>query len=138
MRLDIILKALHVTANVFWVGAIVAVAVVMVADAGDAKTRGALAQRVYLRAAVPGFVVSFLAGTGRLALDASVYMKQGWFHAKLLFILIVIALHHVIGGKAKKMAKGDAEDAGKTGTLAIALAVAAGLAAFVAVWRFGK
>ena len=122
----------------FWVGAIVAVAVIMVADAGDAKTRGAIAQRVYLRAAVPGFVASFLAGTGRLALDASVYMKQGWFHAKLLFILIVIALHHVIGGKAKKMAKGDAEDAGKTGTLAIALAVAAGLAAFVAVWRFGK
>lgn len=138
MRLDIILKALHVTANVFWVGSIVAVALILLADAGDAKTRGALAQRVYLRAAVPGFVVSFLTGTGRLALDASVYMKQGWFHAKLLFILIVIALHHVIGGTAKKMAKGDAEDPGKTGPLAIALAIAAGLAAFVAVWRFGK
>ena len=138
MRLDIILKALHVTANVFWVGAIVAVALIMVADVGDSKTRGALAHRVYLRAAVPGFVLSFLAGTGRLALDASLYMKQGWFHAKLLFVLIVIALHHVIGGKAKKMAAGDVDDAGKTGALAIALAVAGALAAFVAVWRFGK
>ena len=52
-------------------------------------------------------------------------------------ILIVIALHHVIGGKAKRMAKGEADGAGQTGPLAIALAVCGALAAFVAVWRFG-
>jgi len=138
MRLDIILKAIHVTANVFWVGAIVAVAMVILADVGDPKTRGSIAHRIYLRLAVPSFVISFLAGVGRLSLDASLYMKQGWFHAKLLFVLIVIALHHVIGGKAKRMAKGEADDPGKTGALAIAMAVAAALAAFVAVWRFGK
>lgn len=136
--MDIILKAVHVTANVFWIGAIVAVALVMLADAGDPKTRGSLAHRIYMRAAVPGFVLSFLFGVGRLALDASIYMKQGWFHAKLLFALIVIALHHVIGAKAKRMAKGDADDAGQTGPLAIALAIAGALAAFVAVWRFGQ
>ena len=137
MRMDIVLKAAHVTANVFWIGAIVAVAIVLLSE-GDPKTRGTIAHRVYLRVAVPGFVLSFLMGAGRLSMDMSVYMKQGWFHAKLLFVLIVIGLHHVIGGRAKKMANGDAEDAGPTQALAIALAVCSAFAAFVAVWRFGK
>ena len=64
-------------------------------------------------------------------------MAYGWFHAKLLFALIVIGLHHVIGARAKKMAAGDA-DAGPTKVLGIVLAVCGALAAFVAVWRFGK
>jgi protoporphyrinogen IX oxidase len=138
MKADILLKAAHVTANVFWLGAIVAVAIVLLSDSGDAKTRGSIAQRVYTRVAVPGFVLSFLMGVGRLSMDASIYMKQGWFHAKLLFVLIVIGLHHVIGARAKKMANGDVDDAGPTKGLAIGLTICGALAAFVAVWRFGK
>ncbi|MEZ4445652.1 MAG: CopD family protein [Polyangiaceae bacterium] len=135
--MDLLLKAGHVTANLFWLGGIVAVAIILLASDGSDQTRGALGHRVYMRIAVPAFVLSFVLGFGRLGLDASAYMKQGWFHAKLLFALIVIGLHHVIGARAKKMAAGDA-DAGKTKVLAIVLAISGALAAFVAVWRFGK
>jgi putative membrane protein len=135
MKPDLTLVWLHVTGNLFWIGAIVAVAIVILADKGDAKLRGELAHKIYLRAAVPAFVVSFFAGAIRLMMDASLYMKQPWMHAKLLFVLIVIGLHHVIGARAKKLANGDVDSAGPTKTLAIVLAVCAALAAFFVVTK---
>jgi protoporphyrinogen IX oxidase len=133
MKAELTLVWLHVTANLFWIGAIVAVAVVILADKGDAKLRGELAYKIYLHSAVPAFVVSFFAGAIRLMMDAGPYMKQPWMHAKLLFALIVIGLHHVIGARAKKLANGDADGPGPTKVLLIVLAVSAALAAFFAV-----
>jgi putative membrane protein len=109
------------------------VAVIILADQGDSKLRGELAHKIYLRAAVPAFVVSFFAGGGRLMMDAALYMKQPWMHAKLLFVLIVIALHHIIGARAKKLASGDADNPGPTKVLMIVLAVCAALATFFVV-----
>lgn len=122
---------LHVVGNVFWVGGIVAVALVLLASSPGAKERGELATRLYLRIAVPGFVVSFLFGVGRLVVGGmGMYMKQGWIHGKLTFAIIAIALHHIIGAKAKKMAKGDTDDPGKVGVVAGAFALTAVLAVF--------
>jgi putative membrane protein len=56
-------------------------------------------------------------------------------HPKLTVALIVIALHHVIGGRAKKMALGTVQAPGPAGILSAVLAVAAIGAAFFAIFK---
>src|SRR5262245_4510543 len=102
---------LHVSGNIVWIGAILAVAVVILGP-GAPKDRGTIALGVYRRLAVPGFVVSFVCGASRLFLDPELYFKlTHWMHAKLSFALAVIGIHHVIGGRAKKLAQGTVQKA---------------------------
>lgn len=130
MNLGLVVNWLHIVANVVWIGSICAVSVVLAAKVADAKTRGALARKVYLGLAVPAFGVSVLLGVLRLAIDASHYMKQPWFHLKLTLVVVIIALHHVIGARAKKMEEGDADGPGPAVILAVVLALCAAGAVF--------
>lgn len=131
-----ILVALHVTANVVWIGSILAVGRTLGATGFDPKQRGVLALGIYKGLAVPGFVVSFIAGALRLALSPGYYFVATHFmHAKLLFALIVIGLHHVIGARAKKAASGAATDNPGSPALALGLVVAATCAIFLAIMK---
>lgn len=128
---------LHVVGNIVWIGAILAVGVTILAPAGDAKTRGEVALSIYRRLAVPGFVVAFVCGALRLGLDTRYYLvEHHWMHGKLLFALTVVGLHHVIGGRAKKLARGTVQDSGPTAILLVVLAVSAAAAAFFVIFRF--
>jgi putative membrane protein len=132
----LVLTASHVAALLVWIGSLAAIALVANAPDADAKIRGALARRVYLRAAVPGFVVAFVIGLVLLGTGwgAYGYAKAPWLHAKLTAALGVIALHHVVGARTRKMAEGGIE-AGPIGVLvgvALLLAIAA---AFLAIVR---
>ena len=134
--MDLLLLWLHVVGNLVWIGAILAVGVTILSKAGDPKTRGEIALGIYMRLAVPAFVVSFAAGAARLLSDPGFYLKQHhWMHAKLPLALTVIALHHVIGGRAKKLARGTVQDAGPAAILTAVLAVAAVGAAFFAIFK---
>jgi putative membrane protein len=55
-------------------------------------------------------------------------------HGKLTFALAVIALHHVIGARVKKMARGEAEGANVSG-LALGLFLCAVVAVFFVVTK---
>ncbi len=132
--MDNALVWLHVSANLVWIGSILAVGVVMVSDVVEPKVRGKLASDIYRRLAVPAFLVSFVAGMARLLQDPAYYLQQHhWMHAKLPLALVVIALHHVIGARAKKLSQGTVQGAGPTAILTIVLAVAAVGAAFFAI-----
>ncbi|HEX4336344.1 MAG TPA: CopD family protein [Polyangiaceae bacterium] len=123
-------------ANVVWIGSILAVGRVIEASDGDAKIRGALALKIYKGLAVPAFVVSFVAGVGRLALNLDYYfVKTHFMHAKLLFALVVIGLHHVMGARAKKVAAGEAGAASAVPSLTIGILLAAGLVVFLVVMK---
>ncbi|MBM4374895.1 MAG: hypothetical protein FJ095_07405 [Deltaproteobacteria bacterium] len=136
---DTTLIWLHLTANLFWIGAITAVAALVLATGTDPKVRGALAAGVYQKVAAPAFVVSFLAGAARLFSDTAYYFKATHFmHAKLLFAVIVIGLHHVIGARAKKLASGEVRDEGPTKALLGVLIASAALAAFTAIFKLPK
>lgn len=135
MKIDLAIIWLHVTANVFWVGGLVAVALVMLAEAGDAKVRGALANRIYLKLAVPAFGLSFLGGMARLLMDSGYYLKSPWMHAKLLFVVIAIALHHVIGARTKRLMGGEADATSKLAVLVTVFALCATLAVFFVIMR---
>ena len=125
---------LHITGNVVWIGSILAVATIITANAGEPKLRGELARRVYGLLAVPSFVLSFVAGTARLLLDTRYYLvEHHWMHGKLLFAVVAIGVHHVIGARAKKLSLGSVQNAGPTAIMAAVLAVSAVIAAFFAV-----
>lgn len=134
---EMLLVWAHVGANLVWIGSAIAMGVLLAAKEGDPKVRGALARRIYTKAAMPAFVVSFLAGAIRTGMDMKYYFKQHhWMHGKLLFALIVIAIHHILGARARKMEAGSMQEAGPSGMLTIVLAVSAIIAAFFVVLRF--
>jgi putative membrane protein len=113
-----LLLALHVMANCVWIGAIASVGWLLAAaaKAGD-RSSAVLARGLYRTIATPAFLVSFAAGLLRVLLDPSYYMHLHWFHGKVTFALVVIALHHVIGARAKRASDpaGESMQAGKSG-----------------------
>jgi len=127
--------SLHVLGNVVWVGSILSVALLVsaapfMADPADA---GSLARRVYLRLAVPAFVVSFVAGVTRISFSPIAYLHMPWMHAKLACALVVIGVHHALGGKARRVAAGDVPAARRSVLLALVLFLAASGAVFLAI-----
>ncbi len=108
-------------ANLIWIGSIASVGWLTAAaagqeDAGRGRVVAEMASSLYRRVAVPAFAASFLFAVLRLAQDARAYMSLHWFHGKLAFALAVIALHHVIGGKARRAAAGSMQ-AGKSSAI---------------------
>jgi putative membrane protein len=132
------LVALHVAANLVWIGAILSVALALVSRAGDGRVGAQIAYELYRRLAVPAFVVSFLAGLTRLMLDLDLYFGPGnpkFMHGKLFFAVIVIALHHVIGARAKAVSAGRRAAPGPVGVLALLLLICAVAAALLVILR---
>ena len=119
--------ALHVAANVVWIGSILSAGWLtgrarLMADGAEV---GRLARGIYLRFAVPGFVLSFVAGLARLLVAPGTYMRMHWMHGKLFFVVGVIALHHIIGARTKRVAKGDTAAGKGVPIFTIALLLAA-------------
>ena len=120
-----VLMPLHVSADLVWIGSILSVGVVMTGTA-DAKARGMLARSIYLKLSTPAFGLAFILGAILLLLSPHYYFVETKFmHAKLTLAVVVIALHHVIGARARKMAAGDSETPGPTVLLQTVIAVAA-------------
>jgi putative membrane protein len=117
-------------ANLVWIGSIASVGWLTATasrqpDSARGRGMAELAYGLYKRAAVPAFAASFVFGGLRLSLDFSTYMRLHWFHGKLTFALAVIALHHVIGGKARRTAAGSMQAGKSSAILAAALLVCA-------------
>ncbi|MCL2726194.1 MAG: CopD family protein [Polyangiaceae bacterium] len=126
--------ALHVFANTVWIGSIAAVGFLTAASSRTEITerRDAIAQvalQLYRRSCVPAFVLSLSFGLARLLHAPSAYLHLHWFHAKLTAALVVIALHHVLGSKARKAAAGSRH----AGTTSVTLTVTTLAFAFVTV-----
>jgi protoporphyrinogen IX oxidase len=135
LALPTALVAAHVVANFVWIGAILSVSL-LVANGpfmADPNDPGALARRVYLRLAVPAFLVSFATGVGRIALFPVAYAHMPWMHTKLTFALVVIVLHHMIGARARRLANGQTAAARGAGLLGVLLFLSAAAAAVLGV-----
>ena len=126
--MDLALIWLHVSGNLVWIGAILAVGAIIAArSADDSVVRGRIAYDIYRRLAVPAFVVSFVCGAIRLGVEPKHYLHDShWMHAKLPLALVVIALHHVIGARAKRLAGQSAAGADRLGSAAAGVEQAAG------------
>jgi putative membrane protein len=121
-----LLVAFHVAANLVWIGAILSVSLALVSRAADGRAGAQIAYELYRKLAVPAFVVSFVCALTRLMLSLELYfVETKYMHGKLLFAVIVIALHHVIGARAKAMSTGRRSSPGPVGVLALLLLVSA-------------
>lgn len=128
-----LLRYLHVLCNLVWIGSILSVAVALVSGRESPQTAGKIARAIYLRVSTPAFGLSFLLAVTLLAMRWKLYMVEThWMHGKLTAALVVIALHHVLGARAKAMASGKKKEPGPAGVLGIVLLVAAAGAAFLA------
>ncbi|MBV9948332.1 MAG: CopD family protein [Myxococcales bacterium] len=141
LSLPTALVALHVLANVVWIGSILSVALLLarapLSSAAGAGDVAALAQRLYARLASPAFFMSFAAGLARLSLQPAMYLHMPWMHAKLTCALVVIGLHHVIGARARRLAAGGSreEAARRIPMLGAVIFAAAALAVLLGVYK---
>jgi putative membrane protein len=133
-RFALPLVALHVSANLVWIGSVLAVAWLcgrarLMAEGAEA---GRFARGVYLRFSVPAFLLAVGSGLARLLMQPAAYLHAHWMHAKLLLVVVVIGLHHVVGAKAKRIARGDTEaETGTQGLVLVILLAAVGAVALV-------
>jgi putative membrane protein len=120
------LVATHVAANLVWIGAILSVALVLVSRAAESRVAAQIAYDLYRKVAMPAFIVSFVAGLTRLLLSTELYfVETKYMHPKLLFAVLVIGLHHVIGARAKAVSTGRRSAPGPVGVLALLLGICA-------------
>ncbi len=132
-----LLVALHIAANLLWIGSISAVGFLLhlAARRVDGKGIAEVSRALYLRIAVPAFLASFTFGAIRVAMDPAYYLHLHWFHAKFSVAVAVIGLHHVIGAKTRACAAGSMQ-AGRNGAiLAIGLFVFALAAVMLVSYR---
>lgn len=129
-----LLRYLHVLCNLVWIGSILSVAVALVSGRESPETAGKIARAIYQRVSTPAFGLSFLTAIVLLVMHWKLYMVvTHWMHGKLTAALVVIAIHHVIGARAKALASGKKKEPGPVGVLGIVLLVAAAGATFLAV-----
>jgi putative membrane protein len=134
--LYITLLFVHLTANIVWIGSILAVATILTSTDGDAPLRGRIALDVYKKLPVPAFVASFVTGLLRLLATPNYYFVETKFmHGKLLLVAIVIAVHHIIGARAKRLAAGKTDQTSSVGTLAAVLLLSATGAVFLVLMK---
>lgn len=139
----VLLLVFHVFANMVWIGSITSVGWLTAAAARieNEERADAIAQaavQLYRRAAVPAFVLSLAFGLVMLLRDPGAYMKLHWFHGKLTFAILVVALHHVLGARAKKAAAtrgGSRQAGGSSAILALVTLVFAFLTVTFAVFK---
>jgi protoporphyrinogen IX oxidase len=128
--LHLTLLALHVAANLVWIGSILAVAWLARQPAASSAK---LARNLYKQYANPAFIVSFTGGVVMVLLNSANYMKSHWFHGKFTVALAIIALHHVIGAKVRRAAEAEHKEPQSLTSLATLGAVLAASAFLVVV-----
>jgi len=124
--------AFHLLGIVFWIGGLLFASRIIKIAATDSDSAGLkiLAKKTLFGYIVPGLIVTLLTGFYQfLSVGSQVYMKQGWMHAKLLLVAVLLwstfslamALNNFISGS---------QFSAKTGTVHHGI-VAAGLLAIL-------
>ncbi len=105
------LKAFHIIAVVCWFAGLFYLPRLFVyhASAEDAPSRerfSIMERKLYRGIMQPSMVLTLLLGAGMLYLNPA-WFKQGWLHAKLTLVLLLIGYHHVCGAMLKRFARGE-------------------------------
>ena len=106
------LKALHVIAVVTWFAGLFYLPRLFVYHALTDDKVGAdrfkiMERKLYRGIMNPALIATLLLGAGLIALNPGYYFSQGWMHAKLAAVLLLIGYHHTCGAQLKRFAKGE-------------------------------
>lgn len=96
------LKAFHLVFVVCWFAALFYLPRLFVyhAQSEDSISRERfkiMERKLYRGIAWPSMVLTIAFGVAMVALDPAYYFKAGWFHTKLLLVLLLVGYHLVCG-----------------------------------------
>ncbi len=91
------IKVVHLLGIVFWMGSFLILTQIFrrhVEEEAKVQERlTLLEERLFRSAAHPGAALVLASGILLFLMDPTSYLRAGWFHAKLLLILVLFALH---------------------------------------------
>lgn len=105
------LKAFHIIAMVCWFAGLFYLPRLFVYHAMSedsvSKERFCIMERkLYRGIMLPSMIVTVLLGIALIKLNPEV-MKNGWMHAKLTLVVLLIGYHHMCGAQLKRFARGE-------------------------------
>jgi len=106
------LKALHIIAMVCWFAGLFYLPRLFVyhAMSGDDVSRErfcVMERKLYRGIMLPSMVATLVFGLWLIGLNPGYYFSQGWMHAKLTLVILLIGYHHVCGAQLKRFARGE-------------------------------
>ena len=105
------IKALHIIAVIAWMAGLLYLPRLFVyhagvaADSEQSATFKIMERRLYRGIMHPALIMTALGAGLLLATPGAVDWRQGWIHAKLALVLMLLALHIVMGGWLKAFAE---------------------------------
>jgi protoporphyrinogen IX oxidase len=105
------LLVLHVLGFTLWISGLLMASLVLLRHVGvaDPQARSSLAgiEKLGLRAlADPGATLAILAGILLVTTNSPYYLHARWLHIKFIFVLLLIALHVIVGTRSKAFSSG--------------------------------
>jgi len=105
------LLVLHIFGFTLWISGLLMTTLVLLRHIGEGapEARAGLAgiEKLGLRAmADPGALLAILAGILLITTNSSYYLHARWLHIKFIFVLLLIALHVIVGTRSKAFASG--------------------------------
>ena len=105
------LLVLHILGFTLWISGLLMTTFVLLRHiretAPEARAGLAAVERFGLRAlGDPGASLAILAGIMLITTNSSYYLHARWLHIKFIFVLLLIALHVIVGTRSKAFASG--------------------------------
>jgi putative membrane protein len=105
------LLVFHIFGFTLWISGLLMTTFVMLRHiretSPEARAGLAAIERLGLRAlGDPGAFVAILAGIMLITTNSSYYLHARWLHIKFTFVLLLIALHVIVGTRSKAFASG--------------------------------
>ncbi|WP_137822858.1 protoporphyrinogen oxidase HemJ [Pseudomonas sp. D(2018)] len=105
------LKALHIIAVVCWFAGLFYLPRLFVyhAQAEDEPSRErfkVMERKLYRGIMGPSMIATLVLGIWMLYLNSG-WLSQGWLHAKLTLVILLIGYHHACGSLLKRFARGE-------------------------------
>jgi putative membrane protein len=106
------LKALHIIAMVCWFAGLFYLPRLFVyhAMSEDEISRErfcTMERKLYRGIMLPSMIATLAFGIWLISLNPGYYFSQGWLHAKLALVVLLIAYHHICGAQLKRFARGE-------------------------------
>ena len=105
------LLVIHIFGFTLWISGLLMTTFVLLRHiretAPEARVSLAAVERLGLRAmGDPGAFFAILAGILLITTNSSYYLHARWLHIKFIFVLLLIALHVIVGTRSKAFASG--------------------------------
>ncbi|OEO23500.1 TIGR00701 family protein [Pseudomonas sp. J237] len=106
------LKALHIIALVCWFAGLFYLPRLFVyhAMSDDQISRDrfcTMERKLYRGIMTPSMIATVLLGIGLISLNPGFYFSQGWMHAKLSLVVLLVIYHFMCGAQMKRFARGE-------------------------------